>query len=483
MGNPGIRATQVNNRHIGQVLGRVDGTSAIGVLQRPGVGHGALGLVIDIHGQPTNLAVQLEKLITGDQSALQGIQAVLDAHVIQGNTAKPSTQQLFVGTPDVHETGTKLSLHEIEQATAQTIGLLLGVIHQHAVLKPRAVLLIRVGRREERQIGKQRVQRQMTVECRPLHHRYHPRGKQAGKHRLESLLIHGRLVAEVVTQQVVIGKLRRGRPYIRVGTLHDQALVNTRVSIGHMLLGDRATGTTRTNGVTDVTVLLDDAFLGHHQGFGRRYQIGVMTQVGLGRRQRHEATPQGGGDAVTQQDIGPRRCGTGNVSLRRGAHAIADTHITAMMNQQFVVPLRLGIERSPGLIGLIKSHDQVAITVLNTLFEAKNEWHFHALIGSHPGNLIIRWRVGRIVGQYTVGQARILGIIVGQQALQFVCWHILERILGGLVALGIHRRVIGTLPGLYLGPGNHRSTVGMIDDYPIQHGAIVEKHTQRVATE
>ena len=99
MGDPRVRAAQINNRYIGQVLGGVNGTGAVSIVQRLTIGHGALRLVVDIHIEAANFPIHFQELVTGDHTTLQRPQAILNAHVIQRNAPESPRQQLFVRRP------------------------------------------------------------------------------------------------------------------------------------------------------------------------------------------------------------------------------------------------------------------------------------------------------------------------------------------------------------------------------------------------
>ena len=184
-----------------------------------------------------------------------------------------------------------------------------------------------------------------------------------------------------------------------------------------MLLRDGSPGATGANGVANFPVLLDDAFLGHHQGFSGSHQIGVVPQITLGGGQRHETAPQGRGDTVPQKHLGTGRGRTGNIPFRRRPHAIADPHVTAMMNQQLAIPLRLGFKAVPGLVWLIQRHDQVTVTILHPFLNPDDKRHLHALIRGHLGNRLLSRRVGRIIGQHAVWQAGVLRVEAGNHGL------------------------------------------------------------------
>ena len=247
-----------------------------------------------------------------------------------------------------------------------------------------------------------------------------------------------------------------------------------------MLLRDGAAGTAGADGVAQLAVLLDDAFLAHHQRFRRGDQIDVMAEVRLGGGERHEAAAQGRGDAVAEQDFSAFRRGPGDVAVGRFAGAETHAHVAAVVDQQLAVPLRLGRQGGPVPVGLEQGHDLVAVAVLDAGFNAHDKRHLHALIGGHPGDVLVRRRVVRLIVEEGAGQARVHRIEPGDERLQLAGGHVLETVFGGLVALRVGGGVVAAGPGPDLGAGKHRAAVGMVDQRLLQYRAVGQGHPQGV---
>ncbi len=189
------------------MLCRVDRTCFIGVGQSQGICHGARGHTLNVDIKTTDIAVQIQKLIRSDGALLKRAQAILHAHIVQRNTAKTSTNFLFVGTPYIGCSKTKLGAHVVDQATAQPARVVHWVIRRSGPIQATAVVCERIGLGEKRVVRQHRVHRQVTVHCTPLHVGQKV-GVEVGKLIGIFSFIHaGIAIAKVGIQQVVIGKL------------------------------------------------------------------------------------------------------------------------------------------------------------------------------------------------------------------------------------------------------------------------------------
>src|SRR5690625_5708282 len=69
-----------------------------------------------------------------------------------------------------------------------------------------------------------------------------------------------------------------------------------------------------------------------------------------------------------------------------------------MMDQEFLVPLRLWIHSIPVFVGVIKHHNLIAVAVNNATLHAHDKGHFYTRMRYRGGNITAaRWVLGIVV--------------------------------------------------------------------------------------
>ena len=88
-----------------------------------------------------------------------------------------------------------------------------------------------------------------------------------------------RLGVPVGEQQGAVGRIRRDRPAVREAAHGQDAVEQTGIRVGHLLLVDGAAGAAAADGVPDGAVRIDDVLLEHLDRFGLHHDVAVLSVV------------------------------------------------------------------------------------------------------------------------------------------------------------------------------------------------------------